>query len=133
MKKTYIVDMEKVKDSMYRRLWTWHELADESNISEGFLMALQSGRRGASMRTVYKLSKVLNIKPQKLIIEEKTAMKYSKVRALEAAKYLERFCLYFKLDKPDCQGCPFDDGKDCLLNIPECWGVTQRFSKKDNK
>lgn len=41
-----------------------------------------------------------------LTAEEETTIKYSKARALDAAKYLERFCLYFKLDNPDCQGCP---------------------------
>ena len=43
-----------------------------------------------------------------LTSEEETTIKYSKARALDAAKYLERFCLYFKLDNTDCQGCPFD-------------------------
>ena len=59
-----------------------------------------------------------------LTSEEETTIKYSKARALDAAKYLERFCLYFKLDNPDCQGCPFDS---------ETWGVTQKFPKKDNE
>jgi hypothetical protein len=57
-------------------------------------------------------------------------MEYAKENAIKAAKYLERFCLYLKLDNPDCQGCPFDNGKDCLLDIPEAWGVTQKFPQK---
>lgn len=68
-----------------------------------------------------------------LTAEEETTIKYSKARVLDAAKYLERFCLYFKLDNPDCQGCPFDSVGCCLLYIPETWGVTQKFPKKDNE
>ena len=60
-------------------------------------------------------------------------MEYTKEHAIEAAKYLERFCLYFKLDTPDCRGCPFNHVESCLLYIPDTWGVTQYFPQKDDE
>lgn len=68
-----------------------------------------------------------------LIIKEEAYYKSLKERALEAAKYLEWFCLYLKLDAPDCQGCPFNTAGCCLLYIPDSWGVTQKFPKKDDE
>lgn len=66
----FIVDMEKVKELTYRKLWTWADLARNANITEPTIYALQFGRRKASLRTVYKIAKALSVEPSDIIKEE---------------------------------------------------------------
>ena len=69
-RKGYVMDMEKVKNMMYSRFWTWRILAEKSNLTETTLMALQAKRRRASARTVYKIAAALKVKPETLIEKE---------------------------------------------------------------
>lgn len=69
-KRSYVMNMEKVKDMMYSRFWTWRVLAEKSNLTETTLMALQAKRRKASARTVYKIAAALKVKPETLIEKE---------------------------------------------------------------
>lgn len=60
-------------------------------------------------------------------------MEYTKKRAVEAAKNLERFCLYYRLEKNDCQGCPFTHGAACLLHEPMSWAsLTKKYKNNRN-
>lgn len=64
----YCIDMEKVKSMMYEKLWTWAELARQSNVTQSTLFALQAGRRNPSMRTIYKIAHALEVEPQQIIL-----------------------------------------------------------------
>lgn len=59
--------MEKVKSMMYEKLWTWAELARQSNVTQSTLFALQAGRRNPSARTVYKIAYALNVEPAEIM------------------------------------------------------------------
>lgn len=61
------LDMAKIKELVYQRLWTWNELAKKANISTNTIYALQSHRRNASRRTAYKIAKALDISPCEII------------------------------------------------------------------
>lgn len=67
MKTSVNVDMAKVENMLYKKLWTWAELARRSNVTTPTLFALKAGRRRASMRTLYKIAHAFNVKPETLI------------------------------------------------------------------
>ncbi len=67
MKDAVNVDMEKIETMLYKRLWTWAELARRSNVTTPTLFALKAGRRRASMRTLYKIAHAFDVQPGMLI------------------------------------------------------------------
>lgn len=67
MNKSVVIDMPKVKEMTYRKLWTWAELAKKAGITQPTIFALQSGRRKASIRTAYKIAAALDVEPSEII------------------------------------------------------------------
>lgn len=67
MKDAVNVDMAKVENMLYKRLWTWSELARRSNVTTATIFALKAGRRRASMRTLYKIAHAFDVQPGTLI------------------------------------------------------------------
>lgn len=62
------LDMEKVKEMTYQKLWTWADLARQANVTQPTLYALKAGRRNPSMRTIYKIAHALGVEPQEIIL-----------------------------------------------------------------
>lgn len=52
---------------MYKNGWSWADLARRAGLSLNTLFALQSKRRKASERTMYKLATALNVEPTDII------------------------------------------------------------------
>lgn len=67
---TVFPNMEKVKHTMYKNGWSWSDLARRSGLSLNTLFALQSKRRKASERTMYKLATALNVEPADIVEKE---------------------------------------------------------------
>lgn len=67
MQEVLQLDMAKIKELVYRRLWTWNELAKKADISTNTIYALQSHRRNASRRTAYKIANALEVSPCEII------------------------------------------------------------------
>lgn len=67
---TVFPDMGKVKLTMYQKGWSWAELARRSGLSQNTLFALQSKRRKASERTMYKLAAALDVSPADIVEKE---------------------------------------------------------------
>lgn len=67
---TVFPDMGKVKQTMYQKGWSWSELARRSGLSQNTLFALQSKRRKASERTMYKLAAALDVSPADIVEKE---------------------------------------------------------------
>lgn len=61
------LDMEKVKEMTYQKLWTWADLARQANVTQPTLYALKAGRRNPSMRTIYKIAHALDVDPQEIV------------------------------------------------------------------
>lgn len=61
------LDMEKVKEMTYQKLWTWADLARQANVTQPTLYALKAGRRNPSMRTIYKIAHALGVEPQEIV------------------------------------------------------------------
>lgn len=69
MNKCVAIDMLKVKEMTYRKLWTWADLAKQAGITQPTIYALQAGRRKASQRTLFKLAAALDVDPSEIIKE----------------------------------------------------------------
>lgn len=61
------LDMEKVQEMTYQKLWTWADLARQANVTQSTLYALKAGRRNPSMRTIYKIAHALGVEPQEIV------------------------------------------------------------------
>lgn len=70
MSKYLVIDMSKVKDLTFRKLWSWNDLSKQANISNATIYALQAKRRNASVRTVYKIARALDVDPKEIVINE---------------------------------------------------------------
>jgi len=64
---TIIPDMGKVKQLAYTKGWSWAELAQRAGLSLTTMFALQSKRRKASERTLYKLAGALDVPPAEIV------------------------------------------------------------------
>lgn len=69
MNRVVTIDMLKVKEMTYRKLWTWADLAKQAGITQPTIYALQAGRRKASQRTLFKLAAALDVDPLEIIKE----------------------------------------------------------------
>lgn len=69
MNRVVTIDMPKVKEMTYRKLWTWADLAKQAGITQPTIYALQAGRRKASQRTLFKLAAALDVDPSEIIKE----------------------------------------------------------------
>lgn len=67
---TVFPDMGKVKLTMYQKGWSWSELARRSGLSLSTMFSLQSKRRKASERTMYKLAAALDVSPADIVEKE---------------------------------------------------------------
>lgn len=67
---TVFPNMGKVKTMIYKKGWSWADLARRSGLSLNTLFALQSKRRKASERTMYKLATALNVEPADIVEKE---------------------------------------------------------------
>lgn len=67
---TCYLDMNKVKHSMWKNGWSWAELARRSGLSLSTMFSLQSKRRKASERTMYKLAAALDVSPADIVEKE---------------------------------------------------------------
>ena len=63
----YPIDPQKLKIFTCKKLWTLSELANNANLSQATISSLCAGRRNASLRTVYKLARALEVEPAELI------------------------------------------------------------------
>lgn len=66
---SYTVDMQKVRDMTFKRLWTWNDLARRADLAPATIFALLAERRRASTRTVYKIAHALQVEPSEIIKE----------------------------------------------------------------
>lgn len=67
---TCYIDMNKVKRTMWEKGWSWAELAQRAGLSLSTMFSLQSKRRKASERTMYKLATALNVEPADIVEKE---------------------------------------------------------------
>lgn len=67
MAASYSVNMQRVQELAFKRLWTWAELSRRADLTPATIFALLAGRRKASLRTVYKLARALEVDPAELI------------------------------------------------------------------
>ena len=70
MKEAVNVNMTKVEKMMYKRLWTWSELARQADVTTATLFALKARRRRASLMTLCKIARAFKVKPETLIEKE---------------------------------------------------------------
>lgn len=69
MRKTYVVDMRKVKETAYKKYMSLQDLAIKSHVSAASLFAYQAKRRKASALTVYKIAAALDVSQADIIKE----------------------------------------------------------------
>lgn len=62
-----VPNMAEVKRLTYSKGWSWAELAKQANLSLNTIFALQSKRRKASERTMYKLAAALDVAPADIV------------------------------------------------------------------
>jgi transcriptional regulator with XRE-family HTH domain len=63
------VDAVKLRELRRRRVMTLEELAEKANVGRNTIWRLEHGVMGAQPRTIRKLAKALDVKPEELVAE----------------------------------------------------------------
>ena len=64
------IDMKKVEDMTYQKLWTWADLSRNADITQTTIFALKAKRRNASRRTLYKIANALGVEPSDIVSKD---------------------------------------------------------------
>lgn len=64
------IDMKKVEDMTYQKLWTWADLSRNASITQTTIFALKAKRRNASRRTLYKIANALGVEPSDIVSKD---------------------------------------------------------------
>lgn len=64
------IDMGKVEDMTYQKLWTWADLSRNAGITQTTIFALKAKRRNASRRTLYKIANALGVEPIDIVSKD---------------------------------------------------------------
>lgn len=64
------IDMGKVEDMTYQKLWTWADLSRNAGITQTTIFALKAKRRNASRRTLYKIANALGVEPSDIVSKD---------------------------------------------------------------
>jgi len=62
------VNMERLKELRRRRVLTMEELAEQAGVGRNTIWRLEHGVMGAQPRTIRKLAKALDVKPEELVM-----------------------------------------------------------------